>query len=421
MRTHSPIGFSGAKRWLTCPGSVALGKGIVGVSSEYAEEGTAAHALAEECLKNGYMADRFKGWTIDIAPVPVAFNGPELVAFYAPGSAFEVGPRQFDVTPEMVEGVNLFLRTVRDDFTPGDDLAFETPISLPQLHPDLWGTADARNWSPKRRLLRVYDFKYGAGIQVEVAENEQVIGYALGVAMQIGRGIDQVELVIVQPRAPHVDGPVRRWTMDAIDLLDWAEVFKRGAERCDEPDAPLVPGDHCRWCKAAGICPKVAEVAQIAVTDTYSGPRYDPEMLADSLERAAIVEKWAKAVREFALNEANQGRVPPRFKLVEKRAVRTYTDEAEAIRMLLGDGMDESDIIDPPKLKSPATIEEMIGKKRFSDLVGEYVASTSSGLTLAPITDNRPAVKRDVIGNFEPVAVLPAPSVSITETDDPFG
>jgi hypothetical protein len=36
-----------------CPGSVALSEGMPSKSSKFAEEGTAAHQLAEECLTSG--------------------------------------------------------------------------------------------------------------------------------------------------------------------------------------------------------------------------------------------------------------------------------------------------------------------------------------------------------------------------------
>ena len=54
---HSPLGFSGAERYMNCPGSVALiaslppeaGEG----DPEYRARGTAAHAAAAWCLREG--------------------------------------------------------------------------------------------------------------------------------------------------------------------------------------------------------------------------------------------------------------------------------------------------------------------------------------------------------------------------------
>src|ERR1700750_2753441 len=48
---HAELGPSSAKRWMTCPGSVRMSRGLENKSSRYAEEGTEAHALAEKILR----------------------------------------------------------------------------------------------------------------------------------------------------------------------------------------------------------------------------------------------------------------------------------------------------------------------------------------------------------------------------------
>ena len=47
---HSPLGGSGAYRWMPCPGSVLMSRGVENPESEYAALGTAAHTLAANCL-----------------------------------------------------------------------------------------------------------------------------------------------------------------------------------------------------------------------------------------------------------------------------------------------------------------------------------------------------------------------------------
>jgi len=53
--SHAILGASSASRWIGCPGSVnaiaALPKREVERTSLYADEGTAAHNLAERCLR----------------------------------------------------------------------------------------------------------------------------------------------------------------------------------------------------------------------------------------------------------------------------------------------------------------------------------------------------------------------------------
>ena len=50
MTNHSLLSPSTAHRWMICPGSVAMGMTLPDEPSDYAMEGTVAHALAESML-----------------------------------------------------------------------------------------------------------------------------------------------------------------------------------------------------------------------------------------------------------------------------------------------------------------------------------------------------------------------------------
>lgn len=67
MAKHAKIcGPSGAHRWMVCPGSERLSQGMPDGSSKYAIEGTAAHALAEQCLLSGLDPLDFVGQDIEV-------------------------------------------------------------------------------------------------------------------------------------------------------------------------------------------------------------------------------------------------------------------------------------------------------------------------------------------------------------------
>src|SRR5690606_23962457 len=135
-------------RWSRCPGSVRLSEGLENRSSRYAEEGTAAHTLAEQCLRNGYTAARFVGKWIyphDESLGRWLFDGP------ADG--------RYEITDEMAEAVDVYLETVRDDYKPGMDLLIEHRFNLDNVYKGLFGTSDAVLYDPETKLLRVYDYK----------------------------------------------------------------------------------------------------------------------------------------------------------------------------------------------------------------------------------------------------------------------
>src|ERR1700722_16523468 len=62
-REHSEHGASGYYRWANCAASVLASRGAKNSSSHAARLGTAAHEVAEECLREGFEALDFLGNT----------------------------------------------------------------------------------------------------------------------------------------------------------------------------------------------------------------------------------------------------------------------------------------------------------------------------------------------------------------------
>lgn len=383
MAAHSPIGASGAHRWFECPGSVRLAKSAPPPpSSAYAEEGTFAHAVAEFCLHNRC----------------------------APPAEFQGQPVPEEMREAVTEYCEVVMSAVHESGTV--DSGFEQRFHLKQIHPDAFGTADAWTYNGEQRLLRVFDFKYGAGVPVEAKGNPQLRYYALGVLLEKpDLLVDTVRVVIVQPRCYHPDGPVRSEDIDALELLDFEADLRRYIAATEDPNAPLVPGEHCRFCPAARICPKLEEKAQALARMEFAPvasapealPAYEPQKLAEALALADILEARIKQVREFAYAEAMHGRTPPGWKLVNKQARRKWRDEAEAAEALGLYGLPDDSIYER-SLRSPAQIEKALGKAN-AELLNSLVVKESSGYTLVPESDKRPAVKLDAKSEFTPVAI----------------
>jgi len=374
---HSKIGPSAAKRWMNCPGSVKLSEGLASESSFYAAEGTVAHMLAEEDL----LKEQYAGTRI--------------------GQVHEIDGHVVEVTDEMVAAVDVYLSAVAEVVDePGAQYFVEHRFALSRLHHALFGTSDLGIWLPQSRELQVWDYKHGRGVGVDVEANPQLMIYALGVLLEKNLPAQTVKLTICQPRYPHPDGPIRSWTIDALELLEFAGEVAEAAARTDEPDAPRVPGAWCDWCPAAGICPELRtrtlEVAKMEFADDLP---YDPETLAQALEDRAIVKAWLKAVDQFAYNEARHGRTPPRHKLVEKRPTKKWAlDDESTAEALVEYGFDEADISER-KLKSPAQVEKILGRQHAAD-IKDLIVKESSGLTLVPESDKRPAVAVDAASEF---------------------
>ena len=136
MSAHSELGPSGAHRWLNCPGSYAATKDLPEETSEFAEEGTDAHELAEICLTQKRTARAFIGQTPLINKERVI---DEDMAYY-------------------VQQYVDYVRAI-----PGDQ-EYEQLVDYSQWVPGGFGTADAIVIDGE--TIHIIDLKYGKGVEV---------------------------------------------------------------------------------------------------------------------------------------------------------------------------------------------------------------------------------------------------------------
>lgn len=252
-QAHSILGASSMYRWSACPGSVRECRDIPNPSSKYADEGNRAHELAAAMLLGQ--------------------------------------PPPFEPEPEMLTAVQVYIDTVMNDYlyrhvgrknTPNgvllslpsgteDRLFIEHRFDLSSIHRGCFGTADAVTWHPIPKMLTVYDYKHGAGHIVEVENNSQLMYYALGALVTLGFPAETVEIVVVQPRAKHKKGVVRRWRLTPYDLLDFAGDLVIAAKRTEELDAPLNEGKWCWFCPARlQGCPLKSKAALAKAVEEFS-------------------------------------------------------------------------------------------------------------------------------------------------------
>lgn len=373
-KKHSPIGASSMSRWARCPGSVRLSATVPPPpTSKYAEEGTRAHELAELILKG-------------LTPKP------------------EAHPKA------MLEAVMVFVDAVRGDMRSvlaceGSHIFIEHGFDLRFLHDDLWGTCDVAIYYPGAKHLQIWDYKHGAGIPVEVDGNEQCKYYGVGALLTIkvdGKPIEvrTVETIIVQPRCHHNDGPIRRKTYPVQEIRDFADEIVRCAKATKAPNAPLVPGTHCRFCPAAGVCTEVHNRALAVAREEFSPTPngVSPEKLGELLDWIPKFKAWIAAVEDFAFNEANQNRAPKGYKLVNKRGQRKWKDNVDAAILELTLDIPREKLTET-SLLSPAQVEKLLPQRSKKELEA-FVDFSNPGRDLVPVSDKREAAKLDVYTEF---------------------
>lgn len=399
QRAHAKLSPSASHRWMECPGSIRMSEGIPSTSSAFADEGTAAHELAAYCMENGYNAERFAGWWVNIDGKKTSQKFLETDE-----EATAVKARVFEVDDEMVESVQVYLDYLRSHIKPDDEVDVEFRFDLTHVADGMFGTGDCVIYQPEKRHLIVADFKYGRGVAVDPDDNPQLLSYGLGAIKRHGnRPLATVSLVVVQPRCRHPAGPVREWGTDVFGLFEFEEKLRAAALATAEPHAPLNAGDWCRFCPAAAICPaysaKVDEIAELQFSGSGSDPAtMTPEALSAALDKVGIVETWANRMRGYAHDQAMSGISIPGWKLVEKRAIRKWRDEAEASAWLATQhDLGDEDIFEK-KMRSPTEIEKLMpgsNKEKRAAVLAPMTTKQSSGAVLVPATDKRPAIKSD--------------------------
>jgi len=372
---HAVYSASGSERWLRCAGSIELSfRAPPQKDSVYALEGTQAHSCLEQFLK----------------------NPPEKKA--------QVKAMLLASNPiEMVQHTLAAAETIWDRVPPGAELLAETKCDLSFVAPGMFGTADAVIVEDFG-LLQVFDLKYGAGIAVEVDDNSQLAYYALGVAHKYDYNFSRVSMVVIQPRAEHFSGnTTREWVITMDELVAWTKTFKDGVAACEDLLAPLNPGKWCRFCPAKPICPSVGDLAlkqaqvEFAPIDMLKGgavvalPALPApgalKNLGHVLTACDLLETWIEGVRLHAIHQLESGHQVEGFKLVAKLARRTWKDPAKAERDAIK--LYGQDVYTEPELLSPAQLEK---KFKCKDWVTLYTDRQSTGTTMVPESDKRPAV-----------------------------
>lgn len=400
MGIHAKLAPSSSHRWMACPGSVALCETVPKRESEYADEGTAAHALAEKCLREGKGAQSYVGTEIWVDK-EVAEKGKT-------GSY----TKKYTISYEMADAVQEYLEHISD--IKGDKkplMYIEQRFNLTNIHKDIFGSSDCVLYFPTDKVVHVFDYKHGANVSVEVERNSQLMIYALGAiraiwetqtettrkALKPENCIDKVILHIVQPRIREEEH-IKTWEISLKDLNLWAkEVLLPRAMDVDLDDS-LSVGDHCRFCNAIAVCPEQRkEVYEIAKADFDDKGKVKlpaietltPAQIGKVLNASGMITKWAESVCAYAQTQLELGVKIPGWKLVEKKTNRRWIKGAdEELSKTFGE-----ELVFEKKLLGITAIEKLA---KTLDINVEHLMEKPTGaITIAPESDKRKEVKSD--------------------------
>ncbi len=371
---HSPLGASGAYRWMACPGSVGLSQGIVDPESEHAALGTAAHAVAAQCLLKGLDAWQAMGeWVTDDCIV---------------------------VDKEMADAVQVYLNHARARLPGGGQRWVERPFHCPSLHRLFYGTSDLTDYYADERLLVVGDYKHGAGIVVEVENNPQLMYYACGMleSLDLWSAVDTVTLHVCQPRGFHFDGPIRSWSISVPELEAWLFDVLLPAMDKALVSHETKSGEHCRFCPARGhACPQILSDLEELTAMLAAAEPLTNEQLGRFLDLLDVAKIAGKKHADDAFGRLQAGQAVPGRKLANARSNRIWKPEAApAIQAKFGTAA-----FTEPELKSPAQIEAL---PEGAAITAQWAFKPDAGLTVVKSSDTRTAVSRDTKSLFAATA-----------------
>jgi hypothetical protein len=118
--------------------------------------------------------------------------------------------------------------------------------------------------------------------------------------------------------------------------------------------------------------------------------KIDVDKIGAYLHNADLLEDWIKDLRALAEEMMKKGKPVKGWKMVPKRATRSWVKEEDVVHWLDGKGLEPKDIYSK-ELLSPAQMEKVLKKRKLA-LPDDLVVAVSSGTTIAPESDPRPAV-----------------------------
>ena len=377
MSRHSIFSPSAAHRILNCPPSLRLCEKEPEQTSSYADEGTSAHALC------AYLVEKAVGIKSEDPTENLDYYNSEMQSCAEGYAAFVM--EEYGKAKQECPDAQIFI---------------EQHVDISRWVPGCGGTADCIILSDG--TAEIIDYKHGLGVLVEATSedfggNPQLMCYCLGV-LEMFDGIydvDTVKMVIYQPRRENVS----EYTMSKNELLSWAdEVLAPTAKLALAGEGDFKAGDHCRFCKVKATCRKRAEYNLKAAQYDFQMPDLLEDYEIDTiLLLADHLTEWANDVKEYALNQALQGKDYEHFKVVAGRSNRKYTNEDEVAKTVTAAGYDPFE----KKVLGITAMTSLLGKKKFEELLGRLTVKPEGKPTLVSKSDKRPAMKNTAEYDFK--------------------
>jgi hypothetical protein len=445
MPFHAKRSPSQSKRFLSCPGSIIVCATLPVEQQNPTNEagliGTCVHKIIEDSLRTGAEPETFRDRIIVLEG-----ENHDAKILKRGAKAPKGADPWFIVDSAMIDGATVMVDYIYDrcfdldlDTMSRKAIQLETRTNPLPERDDTSGTADV-TLDAFPECLEVVDYKNGWNL-VDHNDNDQLRSYLLGKVLEAiakGRRYKRYKITIVQPNAPHDEGRIRSVEYTENELLEYQVTLREGIarnevaendKRAPKPDWEeldpkwaekfLSPGEEtCFWCDARTVCPAriaMAKAQAIADFDDLDGPAtYVEERTPSTISEAEKILAWAPAMQnliaaatQWVQRSLEHGKPSTTHKLVRMKTNREWAEEftpeqlAKNLRKSGLANLEPGDLTTAPALKSGPQVEKLLKadkRKAFSEL---YLIKPQGRLTLAPITDPRPAVAAGAAVDFD--------------------
>lgn len=326
MANHAKKSLSASPRWSRCPGSIREEEKYLNTSSSAASDGIGSHLLLELILSGERRAVRGGRF----AKTTSYLNETIGLSHVEKPEGWVVDQLRLDRVMVAVDYVQRRLDVLAPDVL----LLVEhkTNPGLKYGINDMWGTVDITLIGGS--VLEVIDYKDGF---TYVSENtEQLLAYADGQtehAKQLFFNIKTVKKTIIQPKVEK--DPIRSVTHSKKQNDEMAEKLAVAAKLTDDPDAPLIPGDHCKWCRHKLNCKARNQTAINTINGSVVPVEMTNEQLANANDVIPIINDFVNALEKEAEERIKLGQIVPGYEMAPGRKKnRVWTNEVLAERKL---------------------------------------------------------------------------------------
>lgn len=385
---HALLGPSGASRWLVCTRAPRLEETLPEKPSIFAERGHLAHELAELKLNR---------W----------LHPEAMTTRTANARIKKMKARQFqdEILWETAMDPNTdayldFIKETANAMPERPYIAVEQEVDLSEYIPESFGTADCILIGS--RILHVVDYKNGAGVPVSATENTQMKLYALGAFLKYGM-LFEIATIRMSIMQPNVSPEPQTYETTTPALLEWADGITPAANRAFNGNGDFVPGDHCRFCRAAATCRARAEhMLKAEGFAPMLPPLISLDEASDILQRTRELANYITKLEAYILEQCLSGQEVPGWKAVEGRSIRRFSDLDAAFAKARAYGVAD-ELLFERKPITLSQLEKAMGKPIFEDQLKEFITKPPGAPTLVPETDKRqPIAKATAADDFKP-------------------